>query len=61
MPSGSKHAGLKGGQVCRVTSGFSIKVRLKSCNLEGDRLERQQWDRKSVNQWGDRTVVVSLR
>jgi hypothetical protein len=52
-------SGLRGGQVCRVTSGFSIKVRWKSCNLEGNRLERQRWDRRSVNRWGDRTVVDS--
>jgi hypothetical protein len=39
---GSRVAGLRGGQACKVTSGFSIKVGSKSCSLEGDRLERQQ-------------------
>jgi hypothetical protein len=41
VTSGSKVAGLRGGQACKVTSGFSIKVSWKSCSLEGNRLERQ--------------------
>jgi hypothetical protein len=49
--------GLSGGQAYKVTLGFSIKVRQKSCSLEGDRLRRQWWDKRSVSWWGDRTVV----
>jgi hypothetical protein len=41
VTSGSRVARLREGQACKVTLEFSVKVRWKSCRLEGDRLERQ--------------------